>query len=175
MRMIRGKPTKKEYVRLLNRVRELETEKAKLRNLVDNYKSILARMQIDFNNFRKRVERDRELERAMASERIIKELLPVLDNLEHAIEASSNSGDGSGVLQGVKMIFKQFLSVLSKEGLEVIPTVGRDFDPSVHEAVEVVKVGNDEEDGKVISEIRKGYTLAGRVIRPALVKVGKKG
>ncbi|MCD6362781.1 MAG: hypothetical protein J7M13_02095, partial [Synergistetes bacterium] len=71
MRVIRGKPTKKEYVRLLEKVRELEDEKEQLRNLVDNYRNILARMQIDFNNFRKRVERDRELERAMASERII--------------------------------------------------------------------------------------------------------
>ncbi len=175
MRHVRRKPTKREYKKLLERVRELESEKANLRELVDNYRGMLAKMQIDFNNFRKRIERDKEMERAMASERVIKEIIPVLDNLEHAIQASSNSSDAESIVNGIRMILRQLLSALSKEGLEVIPTVGSDFDPAVHEAVEVVNVNDDKDDGKVLFEIRKGYILGGRVIRPALVKVGKKG
>ncbi len=176
MRSIRRKPTKREYLELLDRIRGLEAERSELRTLVDNYRTMLAKLQIDFNSYRKRVERDRELDRAMAAERIIRELLPILDNLEYAINASLNSSnDGGGIADGVRMILRQLLSVLSKEGLEVVPTVGNHFDPSIHEAVEVVSVENEEDDGKVVLEIRKGYTLGGRVIRPALVKVGRKG
>lgn len=175
MKLIRGKPSKKDYKKLLEKVKELEEEKLELRKLIDSYRNMLAKMQIDFDNFRKRVERDRELERSMASERIIKELLPVLDNLEHALSASFNSSDNSNIANGIRMILRQFLSVLAKEGLEVVPTVGSEFNPSIHEAVEIVPVENNEEDGKVIFELRKGYTLGGRLIRPALVKVGKKG
>ncbi|KUK14352.1 MAG: nucleotide exchange factor GrpE [Synergistetes bacterium] len=175
MKLIRGKPSKKEYKELIKRVKELEEEKLEMRKLIDGYRNMLAKMQIDFDNFRKRVERDRELERAMASERIIRELLPIIDNLEHAVNASINSSNNDGLIDGVKMILRQFLNTLSKEGLEVVPTVGSEFNPSIHEAVEVVPVDSDDDDGKVVSEVRKGYTLGGRVIRPALVKVGKKG
>lgn len=175
MKLLRGRPSKKDYRKLVEKVRELEEEKLELRKLIDSYRNMLAKMQIDFDNFRKRVERDKETERVMASERIIKELLPVLDNLEHALNASFNSVDNSNIADGIKMILRQFLSVLAKEGLEVVPTVGSQFDPSIHEAVEIVPVENNEEDGKVVFELRKGYILGGRLIRPALVKVGKKG
>ncbi|MCS7234143.1 MAG: nucleotide exchange factor GrpE [Synergistetes bacterium] len=175
MKSLRKRPSKKEYKKLLERIKEAEEEKLELRKLIDSYRNMLAKMQIDFDSFRKRVERDKEIERAMASERIIREILPVLDNLEHAANASLDSNGNASIANGIKMILRQLLNVLAKEGLEVVPTVGSEFDPSIHEAVEVIPIDSDEEDGKVILEVRKGYTLGGRVIRPALVKVGKKG
>lgn len=125
------------------------------------------RLRADFDNFRKRSAREREefARRALADP--IRELLPVLDNLERALGAP---GDGDDLRNGVELIAKQFVDALRKLGLAEIPALGLPFDPQVHEAV--ARVESDEvEVPTVLDELQRGYWLNERLLRPAIVRV----
>jgi molecular chaperone GrpE len=128
----------------------------------------LFRMRADFENFKKRTERDRRRHESEATAELILRMLPVLDNFERAIEAGN--GSDAALRDGVVLIFRQILDELRKEGLHAIEAVGEVFDPEVHEAVET-----DSASGfpahTVIGELQRGYKLGGRLLRPALVKV----
>lgn len=132
------------------------------------------RVRAEFENYRKRVARDQAEMAARAGERIIGELLPVLDNLERAIDHVTAGGDLKQLLQGVEMVHKQMVGVLEKEGVEVIDPFGQPFDPARHQAV-----GQREDasvpESTVVEVYQKGYSLAGRVIRPAMVVVSTGG
>lgn len=132
--------------------------------------SALAAARADFFNYRKRIERDRQRERIMAGEEKAMEFLPVLDNLDRALSAGETS-DSSGILQGVTMVRRQFLSVLESMGVEQIPTVGTPFSPEVHEALAAEMTDDPEKNGIVTEEILSGYRTRERVLRPAKVKV----
>lgn len=130
----------------------------------------IARVRADFYNYKARVERDRERDRKMAAERAVTELLPVLENLERICDST---GDKEGPLyKGMTMVVSQFSSVLCGMGLEQICAEG-EFDPGLHEAVTTEPVDDEAKDGFIIGTLRKGYKLAGRVIRAAQVRVGK--
>lgn len=129
----------------------------------------VARAHADFYNYRTRVERDRERDRKLAAEQAILELLPVLENLERICESSDKD---SPLYKGISMVVSQFSSVLCGLGLEQISTEGG-FDPNVHEAVMMEQVDDESKDGFILGTLRKGYKLAGRVIRAAQVRVGK--
>lgn len=130
----------------------------------------LQQLQAEYDNFRKRSQREKEELAKYASEKLIKELLPVLDNLERGLTASQASKDFEGLAKGVEMILRQLTGVLTKEGLSVIETVGQEFDPALHEAVMHVDASGQEAN-IVIEELQKGYYLKDKVLRPSMVKV----
>jgi molecular chaperone GrpE len=145
---------------LEERVAALETER-------DERLDDLKRLAAEFENYRKRVARDQESLVARAHERLVKELLPVLDDLERALEAARDSGTRS-VEEGVRLVHRELASALTREGLAEIETNGK-FDPHVHEAL--LSQPSDVDEGSIVEVVQKGYTLGDRVVRPARVVV----
>jgi molecular chaperone GrpE len=144
-------------------VDELEALKAERDELVDT----LQRVKAEFDNYRKRAAREQESLVARAAERLVKELLPVLDDLERALEAAE-SHEEAKLEEGVKLVHRQLEHILEREGLAPVETDGR-FDPHVHEAL--LTQPSEAEEGSVIEVLQKGYRLGDRVLRPARVVV----
>jgi len=142
---------------------ELEALRAENEELIDT----LQRLKAEFDNYRKRAARDQESLVARAGERIVKELLPVLDDLERALEAAE-SHEEAKLEEGVKLVHRQLEQILEREGLAPVETDGK-FDPNVHEALLTQPSASDE--GSVIEVLQKGYRLGDRVLRPARVVV----
>ena len=138
-----------------------------LRNENEELISTLQRLQADFENFRKRAQRDQDALVARAGERIVKELLPVLDDLERALEAAEQHEEAK-LEDGVKLVHRQLEQLLAKEGVAPVETDGM-FDPHVHEAL--LTQPSESEEGSVIEVLQKGYSLGDRVLRPARVVV----
>ena len=132
----------------------------------------LAVARADFYNYRQRAMRERQDLRRRAMEDLIVSLLPVLDNLDRALSVPED-GSAKDILAGVKMVSRQFLSVLDEMGVSAIPAKGERFDPALHEAIGAVRVEDAEEDGAVVDEQLRGYRTKDRVLRPARVLVGK--
>lgn len=130
------------------------------------------RLRADFENFRRRTNLDREAQEKYRAQRLVTELLPVLDNFERALQVTPEHEETKSVLQGVEMVYKTLVAALENEGVEPIETVGSPFDPTVHQAV---MTENDEnaEPNSILSELQKGYKLKDRVIRPSMVKVNQ--
>ena len=145
-----------------DRIAKLEAEKEDLR------KTLIHR-QADFENFRKRVERERHEESRRATGHSIQLLLPVLDTFERAL-AAHDDPTYAEYRKGVELIYKQLWETLAKQGLERIEALGKNFDPHVHQAIERVET-DDHEDGTVIDVLQPGYIFHGRVLRPATVRV----
>lgn len=125
------------------------------------------RLMADFQNYKKRVEKEKSDIYSYANEKLATELLVVLDNFERALE---HDGEDKSFKEGMEMIFKQLFDVLEKAGLKEIPALGEDFDPNFHNAV--MSEDTDEyESGKVSGVMQKGYSLNGKVIRPSMVRV----
>jgi molecular chaperone GrpE len=132
----------------------------------DDLQDRLLRSAAEFDNYRKRTERERrELSDAVAAD-LIRDLLPVIDDLERALAASAAGADPALRL-GVELIHKQLLDAIRRRGAEQFKVVGEDFDPSWHEALASEPAG-DRRDGEVVDEIRRGYRMGTRLIRPAL-------
>lgn len=132
------------------------------------------RVQAEFENFRKRTQREMEEGRKRAGQRIIEELLPVLDNLERAIDHTVAGGDLEHLLKGVEMVHQQVTDVFAKEGVEIVDPFGEPFDPNIHQAVGQ-REDTEVPDGTVVEVFQKGYSLGGRVVRPARVIVSTGG
>ncbi len=145
-------------------------EYEELRSQVDELEDRYLRVAADYDNFRKRMEKEREDIICYANEALISELLPILDNLDRALESISGELQNQGVLEGVRMISNQLHVVLQQCGLEPVRSVGEPFDPTQHEAVGVLASG-DHEEGTVIAELQKGYKLKGKIVRPSMVQV----
>ena len=145
----------------------LDEQVAALEAERDEHLNDLKRVAAEFENYRKRVARDQESLVARAHERLVKELLPVLDDLERALEAARDTGTRS-VEEGVRLVHRELAAALRREGLAEIDTGGH-FDPHVHEAL--LSQPSDAEEGSVIEVVQKGYTLGDRVVRPARVVV----
>ncbi|MDO4868887.1 MAG: nucleotide exchange factor GrpE [Bacillota bacterium] len=129
------------------------------------------RLMADFQNYKKRVEKEKKDLYSYANEKIMTELLEVMDNFERALEQNAAAeGSGEGFATGMEMIFKQLVNVLEKEGLKEIEALGEEFDPNFHNAV-MTEETEEYESGKVSGVMQKGYTLNGKVIRPSMVKV----
>jgi molecular chaperone GrpE len=144
-----------------------DVEVAALQQERDGLVDTLQRVQAEFENYRKRAARDQASLIARANERLVKELLPVLDDLERALEAAE-AHEEAKLEEGVALVTRSFADVLRREGLEEVPTDGR-FDPHVHEAL--LSQPSDADEGTVIEVIQKGYRLGDRVLRPARVVV----
>ena len=136
----------------------------------DAQKDQFLRARADFDNYRKRMLRETEQVRRMAAERLVHDLLPVLDNLERAVEHAQT--EPAGLTEGVVMVLKQFREVLVRHGVEAIPAAGLPFDPTCHEALACIETAECPPD-HVAQEMLKGYRLGGTVLRPAKVMVGK--
>jgi molecular chaperone GrpE len=127
-------------------------------------------LQADFENYRKRTERELNELAVRCNEKLVAELLCVIDDLERALDSGKETEDASALLKGVEMIHKNLTRMLEREGLERIDAVGKIFDPKFHEIV--VKIPrNDCEEGLVLEEVRKGFVFKGRVLRPCMVNV----
>ena len=163
-----GGPDTAELIATRSELKRVEAENAEL-------KSQLARRQADFENYRKRVERERNETYNRVVADVAAKLLPVSDNLKRALEAESSveaaeSDEFRHFLSGVDLIWKQLNGVLDALGVKPIPSVGEPFDPHVHEAV-VSEATDEYEPDTVMQEILTGYRLGDKLIRPALVKV----
>jgi molecular chaperone GrpE len=164
-----SKPTRTE---LEEQVSSLEERAALLEKERDEHLDQLKRVAAEFDNYRKRVARDQQSLAARAHERLVKELLPVLDDLERALEAAADSRDSERgrVEDGVRLVHRELREALSKEGLEEIETNGH-FDPHVHEAL--LSQPSDRDEGAILEVLQKGYRLGDRVLRPARVVVSE--
>ncbi len=130
-------------------------------------KNSLSRIQADFINFKNRTQKEKAQSIALANEGLILRLLPVIDDLERALDQKNCSNEFS---EGISMIYKNMIEILKGEGLEEVPSVGEPFDPNFHHAV--VMEDNDElESNHIIETLQKGYVLNDKVIRPSMVKV----
>jgi len=141
---------------------------AELQEMNDKY----IRLYAEFDNYRKRVNKDKEELIKYANEGIIYQLLPVIDNLEMALK-HSNDNTSSGLVQGVENTLREFLRTLEKFGLNPIEAVNKPFNPSLHEAMCVIE-RKDIEENLVVEEFRKGYIFKEKVLRPSLVSVSKR-
>lgn len=149
---------------------ELLAEVDRLTQELQEANNRLLRTTADFDNFRKRTRQEKEELGQYATLKLIQEVLPVLDNFQLALAAET--ADANSLKQGIEMVFRQFQSILEKAGVQSIEAVGQPFDPNVHEAV--MQVQSDEhEPGTVVEELRKGYMLYEKVVRPAMVKVAQ--
>jgi molecular chaperone GrpE len=136
-----------------------------------NYDRFL-RQVAELENFKKRMSRDRDEAIRFANENLIKDLLPVVDNLERAVAHAAGGGNGKPIVEGVEMVLKGLLDAMAKHGVTQISALGQPFDPSKHEAMAQVE-SESHEPNQVVDELHKGYMLHDRLLRPALVSVAK--
>jgi molecular chaperone GrpE len=134
----------------------------------EDYLNRLKYMQADFENLKKRSDRQLEETRVYCTERLVLEILGVVDELEAAVQQGRQAKSAAAVVQGVDMILKNLTKILEKEDVTPIKCIGQVFDPGKHEAT--AKAEGDEE-GRIVEEIRKGYVMKGKVIRPSIVKI----
>ncbi len=158
-----------QYPTELDRLREqLDAKEQEAKINYDRYVRQLAEAE----NFKKRNAREKDEAIRFANEALLKDLLPVVDNLERAIAHAPGGANGKSLVEGVEMVLKGFLDVLEKFGVSQIIAVGQPFDPSKHEAM--AQVASDEyEPNMVVEELHKGYMFRDRLLRPALVSVAK--
>jgi molecular chaperone GrpE len=156
--------------RLLAELKDLRESLEKERKRAEEYLVQIKYLQADFDNYSKRLKKELEEQVKRGSERLIIKLLPILDDLERAVEVSE--GEGNPLQDGVKMILKRLKDTLSEEGLSEIEALGKSFDPLRHEAVRGVET-SEHPEGVVLKVLRKGYVFNGRVLRPSLVEVSK--
>lgn len=154
---------------LEKQVSSLEERAALLEKERDEHLDDLKRVAAEFENYRKRVARDQASQAARAHERLVKELLPVLDDLERALEAASEHEEGK-LEEGVRLVQRELQKALGKEGLVEIETNGN-FDPHVHEAL--LSQPSEQDEGAILEVLQKGYRLGDRVLRPARVVVSQ--
>jgi molecular chaperone GrpE len=149
----------------------IETEIQKLAKEKDEVYNRLLRLQAEYDNFKKRSQKEKEADRKYKSQDLITELLPALDNFERALQVEVTEANSS-LVDGITMVYRQLQDALKSQGVEVIESEGQTFDPNLHHAV--MQIEDDEkESNTVVEELQKGYMLKDRVVRPAMVKVNK--
>src|SRR5882672_4964370 len=146
-----------------------DTDVAKLAADLDDLKQTLLRRQADFDNYRKRIEKERFEDGKRATARVIEALIPTVDSFEHAL-AAHKEAEYEIYRKGFELIYKQMLENLAKLGVERIDPLGKQFDPHQHQAVDRAETA-DAEDGTVLQVFQAGYLYNGRVLRPAMVRV----
>ena len=155
----------------LDPVKILEKDLLDVKNELTEQKDKFVRLQAETDNFRKRLSREKEEFSQYANERLFKELLPIFDNFERALEDPSN--DIKSLKEGLAMILKQFSSFLQKEKVVPVEAIGKKFNPMIHEVL-TSEESSENEENTIISQFVKGYTINNRVIRPSQVVISKK-
>ena len=138
----------------------------------DDYYDRLLRKTAEFDNYRKRVERDRQSTAESIAADVVRDLLPLVDDLERALKADTGADGAEAYRMGVELIHRQLLDILRKRGVKPIEALGADFDPHFHQAI-AHEPAEGRRDGEVVEEFARGYMLGDRLIRPAVVKVAK--
>ncbi|XXY44685.1 nucleotide exchange factor GrpE [Sorangium sp. So ce269] len=161
----RAEPAEQRAATPEDKLGEVQAEAARMREQ-------LLRTAADFDNFRKRSRREVEEAQRRGREAILKDLLPVFDNLERAASHAENAPDAKSVAEGVRIVAKQFVDTLERMGIKRISAVGKPFDPSVHEAIQQIE-STEHPAGVVIAEVQPGYMLGDYLIRAAMVVVSK--
>ncbi|MGG3841896.1 nucleotide exchange factor GrpE [Anoxybacillus kestanbolensis] len=156
---------KDELALAYEKIAQLEAKLAETENR-------LLRLHADFDNYRRRVRLDMEAAEKYRAQNLVADLLPILDNFERALQVQVEDEKAKSLLQGMEMVYRSLIEALKKEGVEAIESVGKPFDPHVHQAVMQVDDQNYEPN-TVVEEFQKGYKLKDRVIRPAMVKVNQ--
>jgi molecular chaperone GrpE len=153
---------------ITNLRQQLEAKELEAKTSYDRF----VRQAAELENFKKRTTRDRDEAIRFANEVLIKDLLPVVDNLERAVAHAPGGGNGEPLVEGVEMVLRGFLDALAKHGVGPVDSVGKSFDPSRHEAMAQVESETDEPN-TIVAEHQKGYLFHERLLRPALVTVAK--
>src|SRR6187200_2319663 len=151
------------------------TEAASLADLQrerDDYYDRLLRQTAEFDNYRKRIERERQATSEAAAADLVKDLLPLVDDLERALKAQAGAEGAETYRRGVELIYKRLEDILRRRGVQPIEAVGADFDPNFHEAV-AHDPAEGRREGEVIEDFRRGYMLGDRLLRPSMVRVAK--
>lgn len=138
----------------------------------DEFLDQLQRSRADFANYQKRVRAQTELDRQYAAGDLARDLLPVIDNLERAIDAARKAGN-EGMVEGISLVHRQLLAALAKHGVEPIEALGQPFDPNLHEAL-LQQPDPERPEGTVVAEMNRGYRLRDRVLRPSQVAVSSR-
>ena len=164
--------TTKDTSSAVNGAAATTAEPSELQRQRDEYYDLLLRKSAEFDNYRKRVDRDRQTLSDAAAASMIEELLPLMDDLERALKVEGGAEGGESYRRGVELIHRQLGEILRKRGVRAIEAVGADFDPHYHQAV-VYEPAEGRREGEVIEEFRRGYMLGERLLRPSMVKVAK--
>jgi len=138
----------------------------------DDYYDRLLRKTAEFDNYRKRVDRDRQSMSDAVAADVVRDLLPLVDDLERALRAETGAEGAEAYRKGVELIHRQLLDILRKRGVRAIEALGADFDPHYHQAI-AHEPAEGKRDGEVIEEFGRGYMLGDKLLRPAIVKVAK--
>ncbi|MEE8359241.1 MAG: nucleotide exchange factor GrpE [Candidatus Hydrothermarchaeales archaeon] len=168
-----AKKEKREIVSLKDEITTLKESLDEKTKQTDEFLGHLQRLQADFENFKKNAEKDKAEYVKYASEGLIKDLIDVYENLERAIENGKESDNTEALLEGVEITFKQMKNIMEKEGLEPINALGEKLDPYKHEVL-LSETRKDLEEGTILEEIQRGYTLNKKVIKYSKVKISKK-
>jgi molecular chaperone GrpE len=150
---------------------DADPQQDQIRHERDLLQDRLLRTAAEFDNYRKRVERERRELSEYISADILIELLPIVDNFERALQAPGGA-DTEAFVRGMELIYKQLLDLLKKRGITPITALGADFDPNFHQAV-IHEVSDAHREGEVMQELQRGYLIGDRLLRPAMVKVAK--
>lgn len=152
---------------------EASGAEARLSRERDDYKDLLLRKTAEFDNYRKRIDRDRQALTDSITASVVEELLPLVDDLERALQAEATAPEAADAYRrGVELIHRQLMDLLRKRNVTPIEAVGVDFDPHVHQAVSYEPAAGARE-GEIIEEFRRGYRIGDRLLRPSMVKVAK--
>ncbi|MED5050897.1 nucleotide exchange factor GrpE [Anoxybacillus rupiensis] len=145
---------------------------AELQHKLQELENRYLRLHADFDNFRRRTRLEFEAAEKYRAQNLVTDLLPVLDNFERALKIQTEDETAKSILQGMEMVYRSLIDALKKEGVEVIESIGKPFDPHLHQAVMQAE-DSGYEPNTVVEEFQKGYKLKDRVIRPAMVKVSQ--
>ncbi|MEO8205419.1 MAG: nucleotide exchange factor GrpE [Chthoniobacterales bacterium] len=139
---------------------------------LEKFRDLALRSKADLDNYRKRMQREKEDAIRFANSSLLEAVLPILDNFELGLEAARQSADAKGILEGMGMVLKQLQEFLRSQGVETINTADAPFDPNLHEAV-AQEVSGEVPEGNIVRQLRKGYKLRDRLLRPASVVISK--
>jgi len=166
-----AKRERKGLIAKKDKVAELERELEEARKQRDEFVEHLKRLQAEFENYRKRADKEKQEFVDVANEGLILKLLDVYENLERALQSAKETKASKPLLEGIEMVYRQLDDVLKKEGLEPIDALGKPLDPFKHEVL--MEEESDRDEGAILEELQRGYTLKGKVIRYSKVKVSK--
>lgn len=165
-----GAPDQPEDAAVVADSAESDAEVAKLANDLNELRQTLMRRQADFDNYRKRIEKERADDSKRHTARVVESLIPVIDGFEHALAAHREAAEYENYRKGFELIYKQLVDNLARLGVERIDPLGKQFDPHLHQAMDRTETVQHE-DGTVLQVFQPGYFFHGRVLRPAMVRV----
>lgn len=143
-----------------------------LQQLADENEEKYLRLYAEFENYKRRIQKENEINKTYQAQRVLTDILPTIDNIERALQIEGDDETFKSLQKGVQMVHESFINALKDNGLEVIKTEGEAFDPNIHQAV-VQDDNPDFESGEITQELQKGYKLKDRVLRPSMVKVNQ--